>query len=79
MAKKENIFKQKHQKSIPEYIGSIKKTPKGATKNREGQQKTTSPQPKPIQSTKSIIERGLETINNLDHTQILQRKENLSP
>ena len=56
MGKKEVIIKEKHQKSILEYIGSIKKVPKGAIKNRERQQKTTSPQPKPNQSTKSIME-----------------------
>lgn len=40
--------------------------------------KKQPPQPKPNQSTKSTVEKGLGTINNLHHAQKLQRKENLS-
>ena len=52
---------------------------KASQKTREGQQKTTPPQPKPNQSIKFIVERGLEVMNNLAHAQRLQRQENLSP
>ena len=42
---------------------------KAPQKNKKGQQETTPlPLPKPNQSTKSTMERGLETMNNLDHT-----------
>ena len=43
MAKKENIIKEKCQKSVPKYTGSIQRTPKGITKNQRGTTKNNSP------------------------------------
>ena len=72
-----NVLK-KSAKKAPQskqkvYNGHLKAPPK----NKEGQQKTAPPQQKPNQSTKSTIEEGSRAINNLDHTQRLQRKESL--
>ena len=56
MGKKENIVKEKCQKSIPKYTGSIQRLSIGATKKTEKDNKKQPPQPRPNQSTKSTVE-----------------------
>jgi len=47
MGKKENIVKEKRQKSIPKYTGSIQRLSTGATKKTE---KDNKKQPPPTQT-----------------------------